>query len=132
MQELKNEVKKNSEPRLSGGIQVLHPPFVSLIDCFQKAGDKNSTRPPVITSEILKGQVILPKAGQVLWEELLEEVILHITPLCSLKHAFKGQVHVFAGRVKIVSHSSCRTSTILKFFCSLQGVMLTNFLYFQR
>ena len=24
----------------------------------------------------------------------------------------KGQVHVFAGRVKIVSHSSCRTSAI--------------------
>ena len=25
-------------------------------------------------------------------------------------YAFKGQVHVFAGRVKIVGHSSCRTS----------------------
>ena len=25
-------------------------------------------------------------AGRVLWEELLEEVILHITPLCSLLH----------------------------------------------
>ena len=24
--------------------------------------------------------------GQVLWEELLEDVILHITPLCSLLH----------------------------------------------
>ena len=24
--------------------------------------------------------------GRVLWEELLEEVILHITPLCSLLH----------------------------------------------
>ena len=36
--------------------------------------------------------------GRVLWEELLEEVILHITPLCSLLHTlFKGQVHVFAG-----------------------------------
>ena len=29
-----------------------------------------------------------------------------------IAHAFKGQVHVFAGRVKIVSHLSCRTSAI--------------------
>ena len=29
-------------------------------------------------------------------------------------YAFKGQVHVFAGRVKIVSHSYCRTSALLK------------------
>ena len=35
-------------------------------------------------------------------------------------YAFKGQVHVFAGRVKIVNHSSCRTSAILKYFCPLQ------------
>ena len=36
---------------------------------------------------------------------------------------FKGPVHdiVFAGRVKIVSHSSCRTSTILKYFCPLRS-----------
>ena len=26
---------------------------------------------------------------------------------------------MFAGRVKIVSHSSCRTSAILKYFCPL-------------
>ena len=32
-----------------------------------------------------------------------------------IAYAFKGQVHVFAGRVKIISHSSCRTSTILKY-----------------
>ena len=32
---------------------------------------------------------------------------------------FKGQVHVFAVRVKIVSHSSCRTSSIFKYFCPL-------------
>ena len=36
-----------------------------------------------------------------------------------IEYAFKGQVHVFAGRVKIVSHSSCRTSVILKYFCPL-------------
>ena len=58
--------------------------------------------------------------GRVLWQEKLEAVVLHITPLCSLLHTlFLGQVHVFAGRVKIVSHSSCRTSTILKYFCPL-------------
>ena len=31
-------------------------------------------------------------------------------------YALKGQVHVFAGRVKIVSHSTCRTRAILKYF----------------
>ena len=31
-----------------------------------------------------------------------------------IAYAFKGQVHVCAGQVKIVSHSSCRTSAILK------------------
>ena len=36
-----------------------------------------------------------------------------------IAYTFKGQVHVFAGRVKIVSHTSCRTSTILKYFCPL-------------
>ena len=35
-------------------------------------------------------------------------------------YAFKGQVHVFAGQVKIVSHWSCRTSAILKYFCPLK------------
>ena len=32
--------------------------------------------------------------------------------------AFKGQVHKFAGRVKIVSHQSCRTSAVFKYFLS--------------
>ena len=38
-----------------------------------------------------------------------------------IAYTFKGQVHdiVFAGRVKILSHLSCRTSTILKYFCPL-------------
>ena len=36
-----------------------------------------------------------------------------------IAYAFKGQVHVFAGRVKIVSHSSCRTSAIFKYFFPL-------------
>ena len=34
-------------------------------------------------------------------------------------YTFKGQIRVFAGRVKIESHSSCRTSAILKYFCTL-------------
>ena len=33
-----------------------------------------------------------------------------------IAYTFKGQVHVFAGRVKLVSHSSCRTSAVLKYF----------------
>ena len=45
-----------------------------------------------------------------------------------IAYAFKGQVHVFAERVKIVSHSSCRTSAIFEYFCPLlrdvkQGAM---------
>ena len=36
-----------------------------------------------------------------------------------IAYTIKGQVHVSAGRVKIVSHSSCRTSAILKYFCPL-------------
>ena len=41
-----------------------------------------------------------------------------------IAYAFKGQVHVFAGRVKIASHSSCRTSLILKYFCPLNSSKL--------
>ena len=36
-----------------------------------------------------------------------------------IAYTFNGQVHVFAGQVKIVSHLSCRTSAILKYFCPL-------------
>ena len=42
--------------------------------------------------------------GRLLWEELLQGVILHITLLLFFL-AFKGQVHEFAGRVNIVNHS---------------------------
>ena len=37
---------------------------------------------------------------------------------------FKRTVNVFAGRVRIVSHSSCRTSAILKYFCPLTGIFV--------
>ena len=43
-----------------------------------------------------------------------------------IAYAFKGHVHAFAGRVKVVSHSSCRTSAIFKFFCLL--IMLSIFM----
>ena len=36
-----------------------------------------------------------------------------------IAYAFKGQVHVFAGQVKILSYSSCRPSAIFKYFCPL-------------
>ena len=51
--------------------------------------------------------------------------IIHITPLCSLLHItplcslLLTLLKESAGRVKIVSHSSCRTSAILKYFCPL-------------
>ena len=43
-----------------------------------------------------------------------------------IAYAFKGQVHVFAGQVKIVGHSSCRTSTILKYFCPLISITVQS------
>ena len=45
-----------------------------------------------------------------------------------IAYAIKGQVRVFAGRAKIVSHSSCRTSAILKYFCLLP-VNISLFLF---
>ena len=39
-----------------------------------------------------------------------------------IAYALKGQVRVFAGQVKIVSHSSCRTSAILKYFFPSDGI----------
>ena len=45
-----------------------------------------------------------------------------------IAYAFKGQVHVFAGQVKIVSHSSCRTSAILKYFCPLIGLRTLSYI----
>ena len=38
-----------------------------------------------------------------------------------IAYAFKGQVHVFRGQVKYVSHLSCRTSAIMKYFCPLKA-----------
>ena len=40
-----------------------------------------------------------------------------------IEYTFKGQVHVFVGRVKIVRHSSSRTSAILKYICTLSGTI---------
>ena len=87
-------------------------------------GDTNSTSPLVIASEILKGREILPK-GLVLQDECFGKNYLRKTYyslMFFIAYAFKGQVHVFAGRVKIVSHSSCRTSAILKYFCPLDDL----------
>ena len=44
---------------------------------------------------------------------------------------FLGRVHVFAGRVKIVSHSSRRASLILKYFCPL-NIINTSFRFLKR
>ena len=71
---------------------------IARVVSLQGAGDKNSTHPLVITSEIEAGRVILTKA-LVLWEELLKEVILHINALCPLLHMFLKDkcMTVFAG-----------------------------------
>ena len=68
-------------------------------------------------------------SGRVLWEELPEEVMSHIIPLCFIGYAFIGQVHVFAGRVKIVGHSSCKTSAIFKYFCPLAIICKISVFY---
>ena len=53
-----------------------------------------------------------------IWRTL--SVTLHIAPLCCLLYTlYRTSIHVFAGRVKIVSHWSCRTSAILNYFCPL-------------
>ena len=67
-----------------------------------------------------------------LWEELHKEVVLHvhITPLCSLLHTRLKDiftVHVFAGRMKIVSQSSSRTSAVLKYFCPLLNAFNSDY-----
>ena len=49
-----------------------------------------------------------------------------------IAYNFKGQVHVFAGQVKIVSHSSCRTSAILKYFCPLSAIIILNMVYYMN
>ena len=43
-----------------------------------------------------------------------------------IAYTFKGQVLVFAGQVKIVSHWSCRTSAIFKYFCPLYCSVFHN------
>ena len=45
--------------------------------------------------------------------------ITYFSLMFFIAYTFKGHVHVFAGRVKIVSHSSCRISATLKYFCPL-------------
>ena len=45
--------------------------------------------------------------------------ITYYSLMFSIAYTFKGQVPVFAGQVKIVSHLSCRTSAILKYLCPL-------------
>ena len=47
--------------------------------------------------------------------------ITYYSLMFSIAYAFKGQVLLFAGQVKIESHSFCRTSAILKYFCPLYG-----------
>ena len=81
-----------------------------------------------------------PPVGRELWEELLEgeseksegetSILAYYFFMFFIAYAFKGQVHVFAGQVKIVSHSSFRTSAILKYFCQKSGKMLCKLVIF--
>ena len=74
-----------------------------------------------------------------LWEELLEGVILHISPLCYLLHMLlKDKGMCLQDERKVVSHLSCRTSAILKYFCPLLTCFLSSYhihtveFYFQK
>ena len=50
---------------------------------------------------------------------LLQKILLKPLLMFFIAYTFNGQVHVFAGRVRIVGHSSCGKSTILEYFCPL-------------
>ena len=54
--------------------------------------------------------------GPVLWEELLGSHITYYSLMFFIAYAYKGQV-------EIVSHSSCRTSEIFKYFCPLLKIL---------
>ena len=34
-----------------------------------------------------------------------------------IAYAFEGQMHMFAGQVKVARHHPCRTGAIFKYFC---------------
>ena len=81
---------------------------------LDKSGDKNSTRNYEWNLERTSNS---------------SKSTRHITYHCLMLfivYSSKGQVHVFAGQMKIVSHSSCRTSAILKYFCPLQMEGMTD------
>ena len=48
-------------------------------------------------------------------------------PVFFTAYTFIGQLHVFAGQVKIINHSPCRTSAILKYFCPLDCIKFSEF-----
>ena len=62
----------------------------------------------------------------------LKSQIIYYSLMFFIAYTFKGQVHVFAGRVKIVSHSSCRTIAILKFFVPCSWVNESHLPTFYR
>ena len=47
---------------------------------------------------------------------------LYYSLMFFIAYVTKGRGHVFAGQVKIVSRSSCRTSAIWSYFCPLQEI----------
>ena len=61
--------------------------------------------------------------GRITWGSL----ITYSSLMFFIAYAFNGHVHTFAGRVKVVSHSSCRTSAILEYFCPLVNLLNSAF-----
>ena len=60
----------------------------------------------------------MKRLGKYLFNSDIRNFISHITYyflMFFIVYAFRGQVHVFAGQVKIVSHFFYRTSAILKY-----------------
>ena len=60
-----------------------------------------------------KDEYFFPKQGR-----NTRRYIAYYPLIFFIAHAFKGHMHVFAGQVKIVSHSSCRTNCNIEIFLS--------------
>ena len=98
--------------------------FPILIKYFPKCVGKGSFPKSQIKSLLLKDKVCRTSENcksLVLQDQCNIETFLSPDYLMFfIAYAFKGHMHVFAGWVKIVSHSTCcRTSAILKYFCPL-------------
>ena len=91
----------------------------SIILVCMSSGDKISTGPLVNLERMSNYSQSTHPVVSALGRITRGIHITYYSLMFFIVYAFKGQVHVFAGQVKILSHSSCRTSAIEKYFCPL-------------